>query len=262
MSNCVAIIHGYRYHYIVAPPYEGDRTEFWAKIPAISDLLLSGCRIVVTIDHDAIFQNLHLPFEWLLNRWGFNQKTSIAMPLDNHITPWNPTGYGNEDDFGELNINAGFIIAQNNPRTHEMLRAWDSCPSNETEYPNCRKYISEWPAEQGAFGTYIRRQFTLPDDRIELPCTEANGFPGANFECHGIFIRHYTTVKKNVTVGIANSLAQSFFGMVRQEIVSRESEIKINREINAFTRSYEYPGGGVFGDQVEDKQHEPGPYDE
>jgi hypothetical protein len=219
-------------------------------------MLLSGCRIVVTIDHDAIFPNLHVPFEWLLNRWNYSQTTSLGMALDNHITPWNPSGFGNEDDFGEVNVNAGFIIAQNLPRTHDILRAWDSCPSNETTYPNCRKFIKEWPAEQGAFGTYIRRQFTEPDDLLVLPCTEANGFPGANFECQGSFVRHFTTKKELVTTGTASTLAQSFFGMVKKEIIHREGEVKIQRESNGFTKSWDYKGGGIFGDPVAEGKKE------
>jgi hypothetical protein len=245
-----AVLHGYRYNYVVAPKYEGERTEFWSKIPAISDMLHSGCKIVVTIDHDAIFANLHLPFEWLMNRWNFTGATSLGMALDNHITPWNPSGFGNEDDFGEVNVNAGFIIAQDNARTHEILRAWDSCPSNETQYPNCRKFIKEWPAEQGAYGTYIRRQFTRPDDLLVVPCTEGNGFPGMNTECQGVFVRHFTTIKTMVTTGTAASLAQSFFGMVRSEIVHREGEVKIQRETNGFTKSFDLAGGGIHGDPV------------
>jgi hypothetical protein len=251
-----AMIHGYRYYYVVAPKYEGPRSAFWSKIPAISDMLLSDCRIVVTIDHDAIFQNLHLPFEWLLNRWNFTKEHSLGMALDNHITPWNPSGYGNEDDYGELNVNAGFIIAQNNPRTHEILRAWDSCPSNETAYPNCRKFINEWPAEQGAFGTYIRRQFTRPTDRLQIPCTEANGFPGMNTECEGMFVRHFTTEKTFVAKGVAASLVQSFFSMVHSEIKEREDIVKINRPTNDFTKSFGYGGSGIHGDPEPERKQE------
>jgi hypothetical protein len=104
----------------------------------MSDMLLDGCRIIISIDHDAIFQNMMLPMEWLLNSWNFTRHTSFAMALDNH---WGQ----NEDEYGVLNINAGFIVAQNLDRTHEILRAWDSCPSNETEYPGCRRFIHDGP---------------------------------------------------------------------------------------------------------------------
>lgn len=181
------MIHGYRYQYIQAPSYQSDRKAYWSKIPAMSDMLHSGCRVVVAIDHDALFWNMELPFEWLLSRWNFTQETSFAMALD-------PNWDQNKDEFKKLNINAGFIIAQDLPRTHEILRAWDSCPSNQTAFPNCRKYIGNWPAEQGAWGTHIRYMFDHPNDHIDIPCTEANGFPGMNTECFGQLVRHYTTV--------------------------------------------------------------------
>jgi hypothetical protein len=245
------LIHGYRYNFIRVPPY-AERSVYWSKVPAISDLLLDGCKVVVLIDHDAIFQNMELPFEWLLNRWGFTKNTSFAMSLDNHWAQ-------NEDDYGVLNINAGFIVSQGLDRTHEILRAWDSCPSNETTYPNCRKFIKNWPAEQGAFGNFMRRQFDLPTDLLPIACTEANGFPGMGTECTGDFIRHYTIAKDRVNGGTAASLAQLVFGLVREEMVEREQSIKIKRPSNAFTKSWQYEGSGVNGDPPKPKVEEKPP---
>jgi hypothetical protein len=209
----------------------------------MSDMMLSGCRIVVAIDHDALFWNLDLPFEWLLNRWGFTNETSFAMALDNN---WQQ----NHDDHDVLNINAGFIVAQNLPRTHDILRAWDSCPSNATMYPNCRKFIDRWPAEQGAWGTYMRRQFNESTDRIEIPCTEANGFPGMNTECFGLFIRHFTIDKSKITPGVSASLAQMFFSLIRRSMMRAERDLRIVRESNDFIESYSYAGGGARGDPL------------
>jgi hypothetical protein len=169
------------------------------------------------------------------------------MALDNHWAQ-------NEDDYGVLNINAGFIIAQNLERTHEILRAWDSCPSNETMYPGCRKFIQNWPAEQGAFGNFMRRQFNETHDRIEIPCSEANGFPGMGTECWGTFIRHFTIGKDRVRDGVAASLAQSLFGLVRQELLQNVDTVKIQRESNEFTKSWSYPGGGAHGDTISEPE--------
>jgi len=220
---------------------------YWSKIPAISDQLLDGCRIVVAIDHDAVFWNLNLPFEWLLNRWDFSEQTSMAMALDNN---WGQ----NHDDWDVLSINAGFIVAQNLPRTHEVLRAWDSCPSNETVYPNCRKFINGWPAEQGAWGTHIRYHFNKTTDRIEIPCNDANGFPGMGTECFGLFIRHYTIGKDRVLPGIASSLSQLVFSVLHQDMVQKLDQVRIVRPSNDFTRSYGYAGGGVYGDPVKTEE--------
>ena len=229
------MIHGYKYHYVRVPEYK-NRSVYWSKVPLLSDLLHAGCKIAVAIDHDAIFQNINLPFEWLLNRWNFTSNTSFAMALDNH---WQQ----NEDDYGVLNINAGFIIAQDLERTHEILRAWDSCPNNETKYPGCSKFANTWPAEQGAFGNFMRRQFNETGDRIEIPCTEANGFPGMNTECFGVFVRHYTISKDRVRDGVAASAAQAFFGVVRLDMMEREKSIRIERDVNDFALSWSYPGG-------------------
>lgn len=203
----------------------------------MSDMLLDGCEIVVSIDHDAIFQNLNLPIEWLLNHWNFTTNTSFAMALDNN---WQQ----NHDWSDVLSINAGFIISQNLPRTHEILRAWDSCPKNTTLYPDCDKLTHDWPAEQGAWGNFMRRQFNDTDDYIEIQCTEANGFPGMGTECYGSLIRHYTIGKDRIHNGVASTLAQAVFGMARQSMINTP-EVKLKRHSNEFEKSYSYPGGGA-----------------
>jgi hypothetical protein len=203
----------------------------------MSDMLLDGCEIVVSMDHDAIFQNLNLPFEWLLNHWNYNKNTSFAMALDNN--------WGQNHDWQDvLSINAGFIVAQNSQRTHEILRAWDSCPKNITLYPDCDKLVHDWPAEQGAWGNFMRRQFNETDDYIEIPCTEANGFPGMGTECFGSLIRHYTIGKDRIHNGVASTLAQAIFGMARQSMIN-SPDIKLRRYSNEFEKSFSYPGGGA-----------------
>lgn len=49
-----------------------------------------------------------------------------------------------------------------------------------------------WPAEQGAFGEYVRHKFNRPNDFQEIPCDEANGGPppGMFDYCTGRFVRH------------------------------------------------------------------------
>jgi hypothetical protein len=241
MSNAVAaMIHGYQYHFIHVPDYDDNaRSIYWTKIPALASMLSSECRIAVLIDSDAIFKHLELPFEWLLNRWqlvpssadsssqNHTEGTSIAMALDNHWAQ-------NEDSFGQLNINAGFIVAQNSPRTQEILRDWDSCPSNLTAYPDCDRFSSNWPAEQGAWGDFLRRQYKKDEDYIEIPCTEANGFEGMGTECFGVFISHYTIGKDLVKGRIAESLASSVMGLVQKELSRERDQVVVVRTNNTF----------------------------
>jgi len=63
-----AKIHGYDYKFIhTSQWHNSSRSDVWTKIPALRETL-KDYQIVVMLDADAIFRNLHLPYEWLLNR--------------------------------------------------------------------------------------------------------------------------------------------------------------------------------------------------
>lgn len=124
----IAQIRGYCYKFIHTTPY-ADRAPVWSRIPALASLLKSH-RILVSVDADVIFPNLHLPYEWLLNHWQIRHNISIAMALEPDIDDWE----GSKDSKNRQNINAGFMTLQNNPRTHEMLQKWTECPE-EDGYP-------------------------------------------------------------------------------------------------------------------------------
>lgn len=97
----------------------------------------------------------------------------------------------NKDKFDETYVNTGFIIAQNNPKTFEIMEAWNACPDEGGDHPDCtefRKADPGRPTDQGGFGTFIR--YDYPDDIKSLPCKEANGFPESDTECNGDFIEH------------------------------------------------------------------------
>lgn len=143
-----------------------------------------GCQFTVSIDADATFVNLNLPFEWLMNRWNVTSKTSLTMARD-------PEFDFNRDSRGDILLNCGFVVAQNLPRTHQILKAWENCPDNEVKYPNCSEWKNPWPAEQKAFGEYIRPEFTKPTDINAIDCSEANGFPEAEQGCDGMFLQHH-----------------------------------------------------------------------
>lgn len=227
-----AQIHGYDYKHIHTPQYNktasnDTRSAYWTKIPAMSDTL-RDYTIVVTLDADAIFRNLELPYEWLLNRWKVTPETSFAAPLD-------PAWKQNHNKFGRLNTNAGFVTVQNLPRTHEMLRAWDACP---VANPDCKHFSEGWPAEQGAFGEFVRYAFNRSSDVREFPCTDGNGFPEMKTECVGLFVTHYTIDKKYLKGGVADSLARSVMSIARDGLMEGREEFVDERRSNEF----EYQG--------------------
>lgn len=109
---------------------------------------------VVVMDADAVVHYPEIPLEWLMNRWEFTQNTSFAMAIDPHgASLEHPEGEGGEnlDSKGKIYDNTGFIIAHNIPRTHEILRDWLSCPTNEEKYPGCERFKNKY--------AYVRFRF-------------------------------------------------------------------------------------------------------
>jgi hypothetical protein len=225
-----ATIHGYDYKFIhTSQWFNGSRDDVWTKVPALADTL-KDYRFVVMIDADAIFRNLNLPYEWLLNRWNFTEDTSIAMPLDPvmDVNTHQPIGYTN-NKFGEVNPNAGFVTAQNLPRTFDMIEAWISCPEDKERFPGCDSFRHGWPAEQGAFGEHIRYEFDRDTDFKSFNCTDGNGFPSQGSECRGLFVRHFTTGKGELKGGVGDSLLQSLFLRTHGDIMRKWGDVKIER---------------------------------
>jgi hypothetical protein len=218
-----ALIHGYTYKFIRIQPLT-DRAVFWAKIPALGDML-DECDFAVSIDADATFMNLNLPFEWLLNRWETTRNTSLTMARD----PNQPQNY----DSAQHNIllNCGFVVAQNLPRTKEILGAWASCPDNEERYPDCARWKNPWPAEQAAFGEYIRYDFNEPDDIREVECSDANGFPEADQGCEGIFIRHHWSRKDLVAKMLADSFMHASMDVFRDRFMSKIEDVVVYKGV-------------------------------
>lgn len=170
-------MHGYDYKFLQTAT-ESERHPTWVKVSGLANVLKSY-KFVVFLDADALFNQMHIPIEWLLNYWSINVTTSLAMALD-------PPGAVNNDTYGRRYSNTGFIIAQNNAKTHEILKAWDECP-RETRYKGCSEWNKVRFHEQSAFGTYVRYDY---DQYLkELPCDEANGEWDLE-NCRGVFIQH------------------------------------------------------------------------
>lgn len=182
------------------------------------------------IDADAIFRNLNLPYEWLLNRWNFTSDTSLSMPLDPvwDINTGGRIGYTN-NKYGEVNPNAGFITAQNLPRTFDMLDDWISCPDNEEEFEGCDRFRYGWPAEQGAFGEHIRYKYNETTDFRSFNCSDGNGFPEQGSECQGIFVRHFTTGKNHLKPNTGDALLQTMMARTHSEIFQDYGDIVVER---------------------------------
>ncbi|KAF2103947.1 putative subunit of Golgi mannosyltransferase complex [Rhizodiscina lignyota] len=214
-----AQIHGYKYYYIRSET-PTDRRPSWRKPPIISQILKKH-DVCIYVDSDAIFYHLDLPFEWLLNYWRIiPHQTGLAMALD-------PNSDNNKDSFGRRYLNTGFIIAQNNPRTHDILDAWASCPEEDSKYTNCSNFKHNSPGkptDQGAMGNYIRYDFEEKEDIRELPCTEANGFPESHSGCYGLFVRHVWTSKQDMLMAsVAKSLAGAMFEDRHREFLDMRS---------------------------------------
>ncbi|KAE9968345.1 hypothetical protein Vi05172_g5658 [Venturia inaequalis] len=225
-----AKIHGYDYKFIHTTEWHNkSREDVWTKIPTLRETL-KDYRIVVMIDADAIFRNLNLPYEWLLNRWNFTEETSFTMPLDPvwDVNTGGRIGYTN-NKYGVVNPNAGFITAQNLPRTFDMLDDWVSCPDNEEEFEGCDDFRSGWPAEQGVFGEYIRYKYNETTDFRSFDCSDGNGFPEQGSECRGIFVRHFTTGKGHLKPNTGDALLQTMMLRTHSEIFQNYGDVVVER---------------------------------
>lgn len=213
------MLHGYDYRYI-RPQENKERFPPWQKLPALAETL-RDYDVVVYADADVVFTNLHLPLELLLNRWEVDANVSITMPLD--------VDWGNcKDSKGRLMQNAGLIILNNNPTTFEMLDRWYHCPD---EIKNCTRFLTAWPAEQGAFGEYIRYDF--PQSIVEVPCNDAVGAPDmGGTDCHGAIIRHYTMDKGAVKLATAEALNALLSKALHADMVRKKQQLFFDKTIN------------------------------
>lgn len=142
--------------------------------------------IVVFLDSDAIFEYIHLPFEWLMSRWNITENTLLALSED-------PYSKKNSDFNGKVMWNTGFVIAQKSDRTEELFQRWEDCPTENSSYDNCTQWAYDWAHEQGALANNVRYDYDDVNDIRVIPCNEGNGMPGPHggSHCNGDFIRHF-----------------------------------------------------------------------
>lgn len=160
---------------------------------------------VIFFDSDAMFANSEIPLEWLFNYWGINNSTSVAIASESKLDR-------DKDDRGNPGQNSGFMILQNNEKTHELFKAWAECPDTEERYPGCARWKMEHLREQDAFSNHIRydKEFS-PYIKI-LPCTEANGYPDQKSDsgCVGAFVRHHWMDKQQTKRKFGDTVMRAF----------------------------------------------------
>lgn len=207
ISHIAALIHNYDYKFIRAA-LPTDRFASWTKPSSIASVLRSSTyRFVIFADADAIFNHPQIPLESLFNHWNVSTETSLAISLD---PSWC------KDSHGRVGLNTGFIIAQNNERTHEILNAWSEC-ADGTRWAECVQYKNKKVFEQTAFNEYVRYDYKGPEDIRALPCDETDGYPGTPDKCDGEIVRHWWRekgrIKGSVEAPLERAMAERLRGL-------------------------------------------------
>lgn len=216
-SSPIAVIHGYDYRYVHTQKQEGKR-ESWTRIPALSALLSQNLYdFIVYVDADVIFPHLQLPLEWLMNRWNITRDISISMALD---LDWDSL----KDTRGRQTANDGFQILSNSIKTLEILDEWDRCLDG-VRYVGCERFMRDWPAEQGAFAEFLR--YDYKDAVKELPCNEAMLWPGTEYGCEGVFVRHYTMDKAKTKEVLGLAVLDGVMAGVKEDMVSKRAQLYV-----------------------------------
>lgn len=225
-----ALVHGYDYKFYQAQ-HMVDHHDTWI-MPHVFRELLPDYQFVVAMDADAIVPHLEVPLEWMFNRWGVKEHTSMALPLDTEERRGNVSI--STDSKGKLVLNTGFVVAQNSEKTLELLEAWRDCTS-ETRYPGCARWAYEWSHEQRAFSEYIRYDFNTPETIVSIPCDDGVGWPGFKkdlerenpgiADCNGNFIRHYTVGKHKVKESTSTSIMQLLSEVLQKNILQQQDAV-------------------------------------
>ncbi|EED15451.1 conserved hypothetical protein [Talaromyces stipitatus ATCC 10500] len=219
-----AMIHGYRYAFVHLAQKPSDRYMSWAKVPAVIEHL-KECKYLLNVEADAIFKELTLPMEWQMNYWNFTKNTKVAIPSD-------PNEDFNLDWEGKVNLNTGFILAQNTPRTFEIWEGWKSCVDDHVRFPGCEKFRDNWPAEQGAYSSIIRHAYNDPDDLLVIRCSEANEYPESGSDCIGslnyqhFWIKKEQLLKDKAVVPMMQLMMQS----LRLDLLIGKNEVLVKKQ--------------------------------
>jgi hypothetical protein len=220
-----ALIHGYDYKYYQAQSIP-DHHDTWILPHAFRELI-PDYQFVVAMDADATIPHMEVPLEWMFNRWGIQEHTSMALPWD---TMEIRNGRRISVDSQDLRVlNTGFVVAQDSATTRDMLEKWRDCTS-ESRYVGCGRWKTEWSHEQRAFSEYIRYDYNFTAETIvSIDCDDAVGWPGfkkdveaGNYgisDCSGNFVRHYTLGKDQVKNAGMLSVMNPLADILQQQLL-------------------------------------------
>jgi hypothetical protein len=220
-----ALIHGYDYKFYQAQ-HIPDHHDTWIMPHVFRELILDY-QFVVAMDADVTLPHLDVPLEWMFNRWGIKEHTSMALPWD--TMEWRNNKTVTVDSQGLRVLNTGFVVAQNSEVTIDLLEKWRDC-TTEKRYLGCAKWKETWSHEQRAFSEYIRYDYNFtPETIISIPCDDAVGWPGFkkdlegdNYkvtDCSGNFVRHYTIGKDKVKTAGTNSIMQALSDVLQRNLL-------------------------------------------
>ncbi len=182
------------------------------------------------LDADAYVRHPNISIEYLLARYNFTRNSSFLMASD-------PDGKNNEDSKGRATLNTGFIIAQNNNVTKQILRRLALCAET---IPGCEIWKTKWTWEQRAFSEYIRDQMKEGSELIIAPCNELNGFEESHSGCSGTFVLHTWTAKKTMMERLKKLMLENLMTILEEQMwrqnrsyVALTSDIKnLDMQIN------------------------------
>ncbi|KAH3920446.1 hypothetical protein HBH56_004610 [Parastagonospora nodorum] len=225
-----AMVHGYDYKYYQAQSIP-DHYDTWIMPHAFRDLI-EDYQFVVALDADVVLSHIEVPLEWMFNRWGIQQHTSMALPWDTEeIKNGVPVSL---DSKGLRVLNTGFVVAQNSPTTIDMLEKWRDC-TTETRYHGCGRWKQEWSHEQRAFSEYIRYDYNFTAETIvPIDCDDAVGWPGfaadnpqnpGISDCSGNFVRHYTLSKSKVKDAGIMSVMNPLANILQTQLLKQQSSV-------------------------------------
>ncbi|ORZ33120.1 hypothetical protein BCR44DRAFT_134710 [Catenaria anguillulae PL171] len=180
-----AMRHGYDYRR-VRLNQPGVKYGGWGKPKVIYDAL-HRYDWVVFVDSDAYPRRPDLSLEDLLDRWGFHANASVMLPLD---PPEQLPENRNATNNGPA-LNTGFWIAHSTPTAKAILRDLTTCLDRD----NCKRWRTDWPAEQAAFSKVVVPNYVQGRDIINAPCGEANGWWAVSI-CPGALWTHTWTGKE------------------------------------------------------------------
>lgn len=183
-------LHGYDYVRVIDESHE--KHGVWTKVKHLP-AILQRYDLIIFLDFDAYIVNISLPITALLDQWNFRSTSLILQAFD----PDGPDNYVTDATGARvLNLNTGFMVLRNHPKTILLLQQWYAC--TET-IPECQQYTSK---NQPAWNIWFRPQLIKDEELVAIPCGDANGgvvdgrFICGDHSCIGKYISHLWTEKE------------------------------------------------------------------